>query len=110
VACQEYEYRVYWARFDPDDPDDPDKARTYSKIYQTPAGARRKADAVMAMDAIKHETERWADMPDLVRAADRAPQGGCLGDDRVHQQGQGLDDRQLARVGGRLRRQAHGRR
>ena len=50
------EYRVRWRR---------EGRQGTSVIYQSEEGARAKADRLLALDAVKGETQRFADMPDL---------------------------------------------
>jgi hypothetical protein len=53
------EYRVRWRRVG--------RAGT-SMIYQSAAGARGKIDRLLALEEVKGETDRFADMPDLAAA------------------------------------------
>ena len=50
-----HEFRVRWRR---------EGRQRASAIYQTEAAARRKADGILALDAVKADT-RFDDMPDL---------------------------------------------
>lgn len=52
------EYRVRWQR---------EGHGMATKIYQTEAAARRKIDAILALEEIKGATRHWEDMPDLIR-------------------------------------------
>lgn len=53
------EYRVRWQR----------EGRNASyRIYQAEAAARRKIDAILALEEVKGDTRHWEDMPDLVGA------------------------------------------
>jgi hypothetical protein len=51
-----FEYRVKWQR---------EEISQTTRIYQTEAAAMRKADGIVALDAVKVGS-RFADMPDLI--------------------------------------------
>jgi hypothetical protein len=51
------EYRVRWQR---------EGRSPTTRIYQTEAAALRKIDGILALDALKGDSKRWDDMPDLV--------------------------------------------
>lgn len=51
-----YEFRVHWRR---------DGRQRATAIFQTEAAARRKADGILGLDAIKEGT-RFDDLPDLI--------------------------------------------
>lgn len=53
---ERFEYRVRWQRGD---------HREATRIFQTIGGARNKIHGLLAMDQVKGDTQRWADMPDL---------------------------------------------
>lgn len=50
------EYRVRWRR---------EGRGQATRIYQSKEGALRKVEAILALERVKEDTSRWADMPDL---------------------------------------------